>query len=496
MIAIILAAAQNSRMQGLDEHLPLPLFPLGDRPFLFHVIEYLALQGVRRFEFLLSHLPEKIENYLGDGARWGCSFQFHLLSAQARPYRMAETIATALDDDTLIGRGDNLPEIHLDGLTGPTLFTAASGSWTGWAFFPRAPSQIAILDRSFGSRVLVDRFGFAQVRVAREISFESGSEVLRSQHALLSGAVPDLMISGRQTEPGIWISRNVSLHPSVTLTAPVYIGPNCRIGRGARIGPSAVISENCIVDEHSSVVDSIVTAGTYIGQGLELDHVIVDRNLLFNVRLETAFLVSESFMLSGLRADGQSGLLRQFFSRAAALALAFLFYPFAGFVFLVFIVTGKGELTKASRVRIPADGHPDAWQEYALPSFCLRTDGLRAGAAPGRWASFFLNFLPGLLAVLRGDLFLVGVQPRPRRAIEELPGDWRSIYLKSKGGLITEASVMFGETPTEDEVYTAEAFYSATESAGHDLKLIWLYFWRLVSSMRTDGRNAVPEAHL
>jgi hypothetical protein len=60
-----------------------------------------------------------------------------------------------------------------------------------------------------------------------------------------------------------------------------------------------------------------------------------------------------------------------------------------------------------------------------------------------------------------------------------MPGDWKTIYLGSKAGLITEASVMFGKSPSEDELYTAEAYYSATESIGHDLKLLWLYMRRL-----------------
>jgi hypothetical protein len=70
----------------------------------------------------------------------------------------------------------------------------------------------------------------------------------------------------------------------------------------------------------------------------------------------------------------------------------------------------------------------------------------------------------------------VGVQPRSREEIESLTPDWRSLYLKSKAGLITEARVMFGPDGTEDEIYTGEAFYSATESGLHDLKLagLWL----------------------
>jgi hypothetical protein len=41
---------------------------------------------------------------------------------------------------------------------------------------------------------------------------------------------------------------------------------------------------------------------------------------------------------------------------------------------------------------------------------------------------------------------------------------------------------MFGRRPSEDELYTAEAYYSAVESLGHDAKLLRLYVNRLLVS--------------
>jgi len=77
----------------------------------------------------------------------------------------------------------------------------------------------------------------------------------------------------------------------------------------------------------------------------------------------------------------------------------------------------------------------------------------------------------------------VGVQPRTRTEILQLPSDWRALYLKTKAGLITEAAVMFGRTPSEDEFYTAEAFYSATESFSHDCRLLGLWFLKLITGL-------------
>jgi NDP-sugar pyrophosphorylase family protein len=480
MIAIIIAGVHYPEMYGLDEHLPVSLLPLVDRPIVHHLIEYLVVQGITRFEFILNHLPEEIESNLGTGARWGCSFGFHLFPTSGNPYRVAQTIASGLDEDILLGRMDCLPEFRLAALPDPSMYCLATGGWTGWAVLPRRSSEIGSLNEPSGIRHFTDLCRI--VTVERVMDFRTSSALLRSQSELLSGNFPCLMINGRQTEPGIWISRNVSLHPTVSLSAPVYIGPNSKISRGVKIGPMAVISENCILDEQSSVENSLVTPGTYIGQGLELNQVIVDRNRLVNAKIGTSFLVSETFLLSSLTEHTTHHPIQQLFSRLGALLLLLALWPLTAFIFFYFTVCRKGNLIHERAIRIPANNNPVSWREYWIPRFRLHS-----GAPYSRWASFFLELWPGLFSVLKGELFLVGVQPRSRKQVESLPDDWRSIYLKSKSGLITEAAVMFGESPNDDELYTAEAYYSATESFRHDLALTFLYFWKMIAE---SGRSA------
>lgn len=477
MIAIVIASQQYPELHGLDEHLPLSLFPLVDRPLLHHIIEYLVEQGVRRFEFILSHLADKIESYLGDGARWGCSFGFHLIPSFANPYRMAQTIALQFTEGILLGRADCLPEMNVVSHNGPTLFLLPSGDWSGWALLPRGSIiPDGAIDELFNAKAgeqLPEVF--TRLMSPRVMSFRSGPELLSSEEQLMAGKFSGLMIGGRQSETGIWISRNVTLHPTAIIEAPVFIGPNCRVARGARIGPAAVISENCILDDYSSVRNSVVAPGTYIGQGLELDQVLVDRNRLVNVRIGTSFLVSDTFLLSSLIEHTKHRSVQQFFSRLGALLLLLTFAPVAALVLLSLRVTQRGELYLEKAIRIPADDNPAGWREYSILRF--RTYNK---ARHNRWYVFLLYVWPALLSVLRGDLFLVGVKPRTRAEAEGLPFDWKSIYLKSKAGLITEAEVIFGDEASAEETYTAEAYYSATESFRHDMKLARRYLGTLI----------------
>ena len=477
MTAVIIASQRYPEMHGIDDHLPLCLFPLVDRPLLHHIVEYVVGLGIRKFEFILSHLPERLEAFLGDGTRWGCTFRFHLITDAASPYLVARAIAAPSEDAILLGSADCLPEIETPLGSNPVMFFAAPGDWSGWAVLPHgwAPHINAIDAPTSGMVAEILSKDCPKVIVKHTISFRSGSELLLSQQRLMAGEFAGLQIGGRQSERGVWISRNVSIHPTVNLQAPVYIGPNCRIGRGSQIGPCAVISENCILDSLSSVENSVIASGTYIGRGLELNQVLIDRNLLVNVKIGTSFTASETFLLSGLMGHTRHRPLQQIFSFLGALTLLLIFLPAAALIYLYMTISRKGVLYLERAVSIPADDNPGSWREYLIPRFRAHKP-----ERPTRWKLFFFQFWPGLLAVLRGDLLLVGVQPRTHAAICELPNDWKSIYLKSRAGLITEAFVMFGSMATEDEVYTAEAYYSATGTIRHDLRLACLYLRSLI----------------
>jgi NDP-sugar pyrophosphorylase family protein len=450
MVAILIATGQNPAFHGLDEYLPVPLLPLADRPFLQHVIEALVRHGVRRIEFVLSHLPEKIEARFGDGARWGCSFHYHLSPSAGDALRVAAGIAAGEKDDVLLASATSLPSFDITLLpAGAQIFHR--GVWTGWTrLIPGAPLSQAT----------------AAYKVDVCLSIESGDDFLRAQRAALDGAFDGLMIAGRIADPHVWISRNVTLHPTAVITPPVYFGENCRVGKGAQIGPSAVIGANCIIDEQSIVVNSMVTPGTYIGEALELDSVIVDRNRLVNLRLGTSVLISETFLLGSLLERRRGRVWQRLRDRLIALFLLFFLWPLLLGVFLYLRIAGRGRFAVRHGIDIPADDNPSSWRSVEVIRF--DTEDFRSG-------EFLYTFLPGLLSVLKGDVFLVGVQPRSRREIESLPPDWKSLYLTSKAGLITEARVMFGPHGSEDEIYTGETFYSATESASHDLKLASLW---------------------
>ena len=81
MKAMILAAGRGERMRPLTDHTPKPLLQAGGRPLIVHHIEHLVAAGIPELVINHAHLGQRIEEALGDGARWGARIRY---SAEGR----------------------------------------------------------------------------------------------------------------------------------------------------------------------------------------------------------------------------------------------------------------------------------------------------------------------------------------------------------------------------------------------------------------------------
>lgn len=69
--AMILAAGLGKRLAPLTDRIPKPLVPVGGRPMIEHLIDFLRLGGITDVVINLHHLGHQIEAALGDGTRLG-----------------------------------------------------------------------------------------------------------------------------------------------------------------------------------------------------------------------------------------------------------------------------------------------------------------------------------------------------------------------------------------------------------------------------------------
>ncbi len=107
MRAMILAAGKGERLRPLTLHTPKPLVRAGGVPLIEYHVRALAAAGFR--ELVINHawLGEQIEDYLGDGARFGVTIRY---SAEGEPLETGGGIFRALpllgDQPFLLVNGD------------------------------------------------------------------------------------------------------------------------------------------------------------------------------------------------------------------------------------------------------------------------------------------------------------------------------------------------------------------------------------------------------
>jgi histidinol-phosphate phosphatase family protein len=74
--AVILCGGLGTRLRPLTDFLPKPMVPVHDRPFLEHLMEQCAAQGIRRFLLLTGYLGEQIRDYFGEGRSRGWEIEY------------------------------------------------------------------------------------------------------------------------------------------------------------------------------------------------------------------------------------------------------------------------------------------------------------------------------------------------------------------------------------------------------------------------------------
>lgn len=120
MKAMILAAGKGERMRPLTLTTPKPLVRAGGVPLIEYHLRALAAAGFT--EIVINHawLGQQIEDYLGDGSRYGVSIRY---SAEGEPLETGGGIFRALpllgDEAFLVVNGDIWTDYDFSRLRGP-----------------------------------------------------------------------------------------------------------------------------------------------------------------------------------------------------------------------------------------------------------------------------------------------------------------------------------------------------------------------------------------
>jgi len=149
----------------------------------------------------------------------------------------------------------------------------------------------------------------ALVPQSRRYNFSGYSNKLR-EPADLRRLVQDALTgrnaicpAGEQAGHSIWIGEGASVDSSASLCGPVYIGAGTEIKGSCIINGTTAIERDCEVDFGTTVTDSCVLPGTYVGMGLNIVHSIVAPNRLFHLDRNVGMDISDAHII-GSRLPG------------------------------------------------------------------------------------------------------------------------------------------------------------------------------------------------
>lgn len=334
---MILAAGQGTRVRPLTRELPKPMVPILGKPLMEYLIEHLASHGIREIMINVAFHHKKIEEYFGDGRRWGVNigYAFEGINDQGeiqpRPKGSAGGIKAIqdfsgfFDETTLVICGDAIVDLDI----GAALFEhhekKALASVVGLEVADDEVGNYGIVEADADGLIISfqEKPAPAEARsnlastgiylfepavldlVPSGVPFDIGSQLFPRLAELglpfyvqkrffnwidigrltdywsvlqrvLRGEVAHMNIPGKEVQPGVWVGLNTSISwQGSRIVGPVHIGSSVRIDPGCTLIGPAWIGHGSHLRRGARVIRSVLFEHTRIGEDMEFTEMIV-----------------------------------------------------------------------------------------------------------------------------------------------------------------------------------------------------------------------------
>lgn len=340
MKAMILAAGKGTRVRPLTYELPKPMIPILGKPVLEYLVEHLARHGMREIMINVSYLHEKIEQYFGDGRRFGVQIGYSFEGAMEDGIVVPQPVGSAgglrkiqdfsgfFDETTLVLCGDALVDLDLDAALFEHRRRGAQASlivkevrpekvsdygiivtdannritsfqekphpaqalshWASTGIYIFEPSVLDLIPSRQSFDIGADLFPlmvqrglpfYAQKRSFNWIDIGKVSDYWSVLQNVMHGEVVDFKIPGRQIRDGVWAGLNTRIDwNDTTIRGPVYLGSGCEIESGVTIVGPTWIGSGSRICARSRVSRSVLFDYTCVQSAGEFDDMIVCGN--------------------------------------------------------------------------------------------------------------------------------------------------------------------------------------------------------------------------
>ncbi|MDP2071860.1 NDP-sugar synthase [Methylotenera sp.] len=334
---MILAAGQGTRVRPLTKDIPKPMIPILGKPVMEYLIEHLARHGVSEIMINVAHLNRNIEQYFGNGRRWGTEIGYSYEGVydhgeltpkplgSAGGMRHIQDFGGFFDHTTIVMCGDALIDLDIgaalfehkqkkamvsvitmevptaevsnygivetdeDGRVisfqeKPTPQEARSNlASTGIYFFEPEAIDLIPPGKNFdiGSQLfplLVEKGlpFYAQKRFYNWIDIGRISDYWEVLQRVLRGEISYMEMPGKEVRPGVWVGLNTNIDwDNVKIEGPVYIDSGTQIDAGAEIIGPCWISHGSHICKNAKVIRSVLFEYTRISADMTVSEMIV-----------------------------------------------------------------------------------------------------------------------------------------------------------------------------------------------------------------------------
>jgi mannose-1-phosphate guanylyltransferase len=315
MQAIVLVGGKGTRLRPLTETVPKPALTLVDRPFLAHMIEWLAGHGVTEVVLACGFLPDVLREALaGEEERAGVRIRYAVepepLGTAGAIRFAADSLGDELEQRFLALNGDVLTDLDLSALiaahrergaaatialhpvedssafglvhSGPEGEVLAFLEKTGEAAPGEVNAGMYALERSVlelippGENVSIERDVFPRLVGAGLhgllldgywVDIGTPERYLQASWDILEGRVETRV---EPTAPGLLVAAAAEVAADATVGPRAVVSPGCRVGAAAEVTES-VLLDGCEVGEGARVSGSILSPGARVPAGAEVE---------------------------------------------------------------------------------------------------------------------------------------------------------------------------------------------------------------------------------
>ena len=137
----MLCGGRGERLRPLTDKQPKPMVAVNDRPFLFYLLHQLSSHGINRFVLLTGYLGEMVQDYFGDGSKWGWQITYSQRPPEWQTSTRFFDVVNELDEKFILLYSDNFAQLRLSELLETNVH---HGSAITLSIAEKRPGNIAI----------------------------------------------------------------------------------------------------------------------------------------------------------------------------------------------------------------------------------------------------------------------------------------------------------------------------------------------------------------